>query len=151
MEPWAAPLSPSALDNSVACRPSRWPSSDVSAWTIRVVGAEILMSASSVPGRVSYAVAGAGLVPRRQGQQRAHATSALDPDVELRVAAARGFGDRREPSQRLAEAVKLVAAARDRGAAPDLQYALIEVAAVAMDWAATSRLAAVSRPPQGTR
>jgi hypothetical protein len=70
---------------------------------------------------------------------------------ELRVAAACGFGDRREPSQRLAEAVKLVAAARDRGATPDLQYVLIEVAAVAMDWAATSRLAAVSRTPQGTR
>ena len=102
-------------------------------------------------GRLSDAVASAGLVPRRQGQQRAQATAALDPDVELRVAAVRGFGDRREPSQRLAEAVKLVAAARDRGAAPDLQCALIEVAAVAMDWAATSRLAAVSRPPRGTR
>ena len=102
-------------------------------------------------GRLSDAVASAGLVPRRQGQQRAHATAALDPVVELRVAAVRGFGDRREPAQRLAEAVKLVAAARDRGAAPDLQYALIEVAAVAMDWAATSRVAAVSRPPQGTR
>jgi hypothetical protein len=90
-------------------------------------------------GRLSEAVASAGLVPRRQGQRRAQRTAVLDPDVELHVAAIRGFGDRREPARRLAETVKLVVTARDRGEAADLYHALVELAAVAMDWAATSR------------
>ena len=40
------------------------------------------------------------------------------------------------------ETVKLVVTARDRGEAADLYHALVELAAVAMDWAATSRRAA---------
>jgi hypothetical protein len=88
-------------------------------------------------GRLSYAIASAGLVPRRQGQRRVHAPVALDPEVQVHVAIIRGFSDKREPSQRLAEAVKLVSSARIHGDPTDVRVALVEVAAVAMDWAAS--------------
>jgi hypothetical protein len=90
-------------------------------------------------GRLSDAIASAGLVPRRQGQRRVEQATVLDPEVELHVATVRGFRDEREPAQRLAGAVKLVAAAREHGEPEDLRVALVEVAAVAMDWAAASR------------
>jgi len=90
-------------------------------------------------GRLSDAIASAGLVPRRQGQRRPGQGPVLDPNVEIHVATIRGFSDKRAPAQRLAEAVKLVAAARERGEPADLRVALVQVAAVAMDWAATNR------------
>jgi hypothetical protein len=86
-------------------------------------------------GRLSEAVASAGLVPRLQGQRRPRRTPMLDPEVACLVATVRGFRDRREPARRLAEAVKLVAAARSGGEPADLRVALAEVAAAAMDWA----------------
>jgi hypothetical protein len=112
------------------------------AWRAERYDAGAWPSAKSVRnhfGRLSDAIASAGLVPRRQGQQRAQATAVLDPEVELRVAAIRGLGDPREPAHRLAEAVKLAAGARERGDAADLYYALLDVAAVAMDWAVDAR------------
>ena len=90
-------------------------------------------------GRLSDAIASAGLVPRRQGQRRPQPRPVLDPDVELHVAMIRRFGDNRPPAQRLADAIKLVAAARERGEPADLRVALVDVAAVAMDWAARKR------------
>jgi len=111
------------------------------AWRIERYDAGEWPSAKSVRnhfGRLSDAVASAGLVPRRQGQRRVQTTAVLEPEVELHVAAIRGLADTREPARRLAEAVKLVAAARESGAPADLRVALVEVAAVAMDWAAGS-------------
>jgi len=90
-------------------------------------------------GRLSEAIARAGLVPRRQGQQRVQADAVLDPQVELHVAAVRCLGDRRDPAHQLAERVRLVATARDERESGDLYFALVELAAVAMEWAATSR------------
>jgi len=90
-------------------------------------------------GRLSDAIAHAGLVPRRQGQRRPGQGPVLDPKVEIHVATVRGFSDKRAPAHRLAEAVKLVADARERGEPADLRVALVKVAAVAMDWAATNR------------
>jgi hypothetical protein len=87
-------------------------------------------------GRLVLAIASAGLTPRRQGQRRPQAEPVLDPRVELHVEAIRRFQDKRATSQRLADAVKLVAAAREGGEPSDLRIALVQVAAVAMDWAA---------------
>ena len=87
-------------------------------------------------GRLSDAIASAGLTPRRQGQRRAPVCVVLDESVQLHVATIRGSASKREPGQRLAEAVKLVAAARESSEPADLRVALAQVAAVAMDWAA---------------
>jgi hypothetical protein len=87
-------------------------------------------------GRLSDAIASAGLVPCRQGQRGVKTEPVIDLDVQLHVASVRGLGDDRAPAERLAEAVKLVAVARSRGKASDLRVALVEVAAVAMNWAA---------------
>jgi hypothetical protein len=87
-------------------------------------------------GRLALAIASVGLTPRRQGQRRPQAEPVLDPRVELHVEAIRRFQDKRATSQRLADAVKLVAAAREGGEPSDLRIALVQVAAVAMDWAA---------------
>jgi hypothetical protein len=109
------------------------------AWRIERYDAGEWPSVKSVRnhfGRLSHAIASAGLVPRRQGQRRAQPDPVLDPDVELHVATVRGFSDSRPPAHRLAAAVTLVAAARERGKPADLRVALVEVAAVAMDWAA---------------
>jgi hypothetical protein len=110
-------------------------------WRVERYDAGEWPSAKSVRnqfGRLSDAIASAGLVPRRQGQRRPQRKPVLDANVELHVAAIRGFGDKRAPAQRLAAAVKLVAAAREHGEPGDLRVALVEVAAVAMDWAAES-------------
>jgi hypothetical protein len=112
------------------------------AWRVERYNAGDWPSAKSVRnhfGRLSDAIASAGLVPRRQGQRRPQPAPLLDPNVECHVAAIRGLSDKREPAQRLAEAVKLVAAARARGEPADLRAALAEVAAAAMHWATQSR------------
>lgn len=87
-------------------------------------------------GRLSEAVAAAGLVARRQGQRRAHNDAQRDLDTLLQVATLRGAGDRSEPSRRLTDAVKRTAAARRQGDGNDLRAALIELAAIAVNWAA---------------
>lgn len=87
-------------------------------------------------GRLSDAVATAGLVPRRQGQRRADDAPRFDVETLLHVMNVRGLGDRAEPSRRLAEAVRRVAAQRGRSRPADLRAALVELAAVAMSWAA---------------
>jgi hypothetical protein len=86
-------------------------------------------------GRLSDAVAAAGLVPRRQGQRRVQDEPVLDPALLLHVAAVRGSGERGEPSERLAGTVRRVAEARRQGQPSDLRVALVELAAAAMDWA----------------
>jgi hypothetical protein len=112
------------------------------AWRVGRYDAGDWPSAKSVRNhfaRLSDAIASAGLVPRRQGQRRPQEALVLDPKIELHVATIRGLPDKREPGQRLADAVKSVAAARARGDAADLRVALAEVAAAAMEWAARSR------------
>jgi hypothetical protein len=108
-------------------------------WRIERYEAGDWPSAKSVRnhfGRLSEAVASAGLVPRRQGQRRTAAKRSVDPEVMLHVAAVRALDDQRSPSLRLAEAVKRVATARAGGEPGDLRIALVEVAAAAMNWAA---------------
>jgi hypothetical protein len=111
-------------------------------WRIERYDAGDWPSAKSVRnhfGRLSDAVASAGLVPRRQGQRRVHQEPSVDPEVMLHVATVRALGDARQPSHRLAEAVKRVATARSGGEPSDLRVALVEVAAAAMNWAARTR------------
>lgn len=90
-------------------------------------------------GRLSEAVAAAGLVARRQGQRRVHEDAQLDLDILLQVATLRGAGDRTEPSRRLTQAVRRTVAARCEGEPNDLRAALVELAAVAVNWAARLR------------
>jgi Homing endonuclease associated repeat len=86
-------------------------------------------------GRLSTAVATAGLVPRRQGQSRVQAAPVLDPEVLLHVAAVRTIGDTRQPEDRLATALSSITAARAGGDSADLRVALVELAAAALHWA----------------
>jgi hypothetical protein len=86
-------------------------------------------------GRLSTAVASAGLVPRRQGQRCAQPVDPLDPEIMLHVAAVRALDNPEQPQQRLAGAVKRVLAARSGGEPSDVRTALVEVAAAAMSWA----------------
>jgi hypothetical protein len=56
--------------------------------------------------------------------------------VLLHVVTVRGLGDMTDPAHRLAQAVRRAAEARGDGDPSDLRVALVELAAVAMDWAA---------------
>lgn len=107
-------------------------------WRIERYDAGDWPSAKSVRnhfGRLSIAVASAGLVPRRQGQRRAKQEPSLSPEVMLHVAAVRALDNPEQPHDRLAGAVKRVAAARSGGEPSDVRVALVEVAAAAMSWA----------------
>jgi len=86
-------------------------------------------------GRLSIAVASAGLVPRRQGQRRAQPEPSLDPEIMVHVAAVRAMENPQQPHDRLAGAVKRLVAARMSGKPSDVRIALVEVAAAAMSWA----------------
>ena len=87
-------------------------------------------------GRLSEAVARAGLVPRRQGQRRVSDEHPLSPELMLHVAAMRALGERRPPPERLAETLRLVSVARGSEEPGDMRVALVEVAAAALNWAA---------------
>jgi hypothetical protein len=87
-------------------------------------------------GRLSDAVAAAGLVPRRQGQQHPQREVVLDEDVMLHLAALRAAGDSsRAPSAALAAAIRDVARARTSEESADLRAALVGLAAAALAWA----------------
>jgi hypothetical protein len=107
-------------------------------WRIERYDAGEWPSAKSVRnrfGRFSEAIATAGLTPRRQGQRLTDRQPPVDVATQLHVASMRGLADRRQPHQRLADAVKRVSALRTSGEPTDLRVALVEVAAAAMAWA----------------
>ena len=85
-------------------------------------------------GRLSDAVAKAGLVPRHQGQQRQHLEVALDADTLLHVAHIRALSCGLRPDDRLAAALREVAAARRSSEPDDLRVALVGLAAAALAW-----------------
>ena len=85
-------------------------------------------------GRLSDAVALAGLVPRHQGQQRQREELALDADTLLHVAHVRELRSALAPDDRLASALRDVAAARRSGEPADLHAALVGLAASALAW-----------------
>jgi hypothetical protein len=86
-------------------------------------------------GRLSDAVAAAGLVPRYQGQQRAHEDVVLSEDIMLHLAYLRTLNDRRAAGASLADAVREVSRARDSVEPDDLRTALVALAATALAWA----------------
>jgi hypothetical protein len=86
-------------------------------------------------GRLSDAVAAAGLVPRRQGQQRAQPELAMDDDVLLHLAHLRVLHQGLPAPEGLAAAVRNVAAARASDQGGDLRASLVELAAAALAWA----------------
>jgi hypothetical protein len=87
-------------------------------------------------GRLSDAVAAAGLVPRRQGQQHPRCEAVLDEDVMLHLAALRTAGDSsRAPAAALVAAIREVARARKSKEPGDLRAALVGLAAAALAWA----------------
>jgi hypothetical protein len=99
-------------------------------------------------GRLSDAVVAAGLVPRRQGQQRQRPELSLDEATLLQLAHLSTIRARRDPADVMAGAIRNVASARRSGEAGDLQVALIELAAAALGWA---RSAMEATDHSGTR
>jgi hypothetical protein len=89
-------------------------------------------------GRLSDAVALAGLVPRTQGQQRPRAELALDADVLLHLAHMRALRKQRATPSDLADAVREVATARASPDPEDLRASLVDLAAIALAWATTA-------------
>jgi hypothetical protein len=87
-------------------------------------------------GRLSEAIAMAGLVPRQQGQQRARIEFALDDDLRLHLAHLRVQRDGRTGSDGFASALRELAAARGSDEPGDLRTSLVDVAAAALVWAA---------------
>ena len=85
-------------------------------------------------GRLSDAIAAAGLVPRHQGQHRPRPGLALDQQTRLHVAHLRAMRSSREPPEIVAAALRNVASARHRGELDDLRAALIELATAALAW-----------------
>jgi hypothetical protein len=86
-------------------------------------------------GRLSDAVAAAGLVPRYQGQQRQRVELALDQETLLHLAQIQAMRSGKEPREAMAAAIKNVAHAHRSDEPSDLRMALIEVAATALAWA----------------
>lgn len=97
-------------------------------------------------GRVSEAVAKAGLVPRLQGQQRAQPELAIDDDVLLHLAHLRLAHEGRPAPESLAIAVREVAAARASPEPGDLRASLVNLAAAALAWAKTTDAASDDDP-----
>jgi hypothetical protein len=89
-------------------------------------------------GRLSDAVAAAGLVPRLQGQQRQHRQLALGEGVRLHLAHIRSIRSNQPPPEALAAALREVAQARRSDEQGDLESALVQVAAAALAWAAST-------------
>ena len=86
-------------------------------------------------GRLSDAVAAAGLVPRHQGQQRPHEEASLDERTLLHIAHLRALRSGMPPAEGLATALREVARARSSADPDDLHVALVAVAAAALVWA----------------
>lgn len=86
-------------------------------------------------GRLSDAVAAAGLVPRHQGQHQPRTELVLDSEVLLHIATLRSLQDRRPTPSVLAAQVREVARAQGSADPSDLRLALIELAAAALRWA----------------
>jgi hypothetical protein len=87
-------------------------------------------------GRMSAAVAAAGLVPRYQGQERPQPKFAPDEDLLLHLAHLRVMRDG-SPRRSLAAAIREVARAQASHEAGDVRHALVELAAAALAWAHT--------------
>lgn len=83
-------------------------------------------------GRLSDAVAAAGLVPRRQGQRRAQVELALDDVTLAHLAYLRNLYAHRTADDMLARALRELAAARRSGEEGDIRAALIELAGAAL-------------------
>lgn len=86
-------------------------------------------------GRLSDAVAAAGLVPRRQGQQRAQPELRLDDSVLVHLAHLRHVHAGLTPDTALTAALRNMAAARASADPSDLRASLISLAAAALAWA----------------
>jgi hypothetical protein len=86
-------------------------------------------------GRLSAAVAAAGLVPRRQGQQRPQPELALDHATLLHLAHLEAMRENEPTQQVFAAALREVAKARASEHPLDLRVALIDLAAAALRWA----------------
>jgi hypothetical protein len=86
-------------------------------------------------GRLSDAVAAAGLVPRHQGQQRPREEASLDERTLLHIAHLRALRSGVPPADGLATALREVARARSSADPDDLHVALVAVAAAALVWA----------------
>jgi hypothetical protein len=92
-------------------------------------------------GRLSHAVASAGLVPRHQGQARPRPALALGLDVRLHLAHLRAQREGQGTTPLvLADAVREVSKAHAADVPEDLRAALIDLAATALSWAAAAEL-----------
>jgi hypothetical protein len=89
-------------------------------------------------GRMSDAVAAAGLVPRLQGQHRPQPEVAIDQDTLLHLAHLRMQREGQNTPTVLAAAVREVSRAHASRSADDLKVALIDLAAAALSWARTA-------------
>lgn len=90
-------------------------------------------------GRLSSAIALAGLVPRRQGQQRPQPGAAIDHETLLHLAHLRAQREGQATPLALAEAVREVSKAHSSNRPDDLRVALIDLAAAALCWAGAAR------------
>jgi hypothetical protein len=88
-------------------------------------------------GRLSNAIAAAGLVPREQGQRRARSELALDDETLAHLAYLRDLHARRPMEEVLSQAIRELAVARRSDEHGDLRSALIELAGAALAWART--------------
>lgn len=86
-------------------------------------------------GRLSTAVAAAGLVPRHQGQSRPQPAVALDDEIQLHLAHLRRQRAGQTTPLVLADAVREVSKAHASSEPADLRAALIDLAAAALSWA----------------
>lgn len=86
-------------------------------------------------GRLSDAVAAAGLVPRHQGQARPQPKLMISPEVRLHLAQLRVRRRGQGTPLVLADAVRAVSRAHAAQAPEDLRAALIDLAATALSWA----------------
>jgi hypothetical protein len=86
-------------------------------------------------GRLSSAIALAGLVPRHQGQQRPQPGAAIDRETLLHLAHLRVQREGPATPLVLAAAVREVSKARTSNQPDDLRMALIDLAAAALSWA----------------
>lgn len=86
-------------------------------------------------GRLSEAVAAAGLVPRLQGQHRPQPEAALDHDTLLHLAHLQAQRNGQCTPMALAAAVREVSRAHAASSSGDLKVALIDLAAAALSWA----------------
>jgi hypothetical protein len=95
-------------------------------------------------GRLSSAVAQAGLIPRHQGQQRPRTGAAIDRETLLHLAHLRVQREGAATPLALAAAVREVSKARTSDEPDDLRMALIDLAAVALSWATATDAAPTS-------